>query len=161
LVGCRKASLNLHFAAELAKGAPGVGRGNPYRPPFLPIAADHLGVYACFALRPKPRDLTLTLLCSGTTAGDLTQRSAPRVGMPSESLVARIRVNTAKCPDCVSRLPRRVACDRSTRQCEAVLLTLIEEGFLVRTTDGAFIALPTMSRALKAGVVRSHLRESA
>jgi hypothetical protein len=31
--------------------------------------------------------------------------------------------------------------------CEAILLTLVAEGFLARTTDGAFIAMPTRPRA--------------
>ena len=45
--------------------------------------------------------------------------------------------------------------------CELAINALLEEGFLVRTSDGAFLALPGPARPLKARLVSEPTRRRA
>jgi hypothetical protein len=75
------------------------------------------------------------------------------VFMPPELLVARIRGEYREMPGLSLTLAQ--ACrlwHMHARECEAVLETLVAEGFLGRTQSGSFIALPATSQRLIAGV---------
>ena len=84
---------------------------------------------------------------------------------PSDPLVVRIRGEYREMPGL--RLTFAQACrlwqvDAAT--CETVLHTLVADGFLFQTVDGAFIALPTSDmrpRAAKARLPFAHVRRSA
>lgn len=80
----------------------------------------------------------------------------------SDPLVVRIRGEYREMPGL--RLTLAQACrlwqvDAAT--CESVLHRLVAEGFLFRTMDGAFIALPTSDMRLRAAKARLPLRRSA
>jgi hypothetical protein len=83
--------------------------------------------------------------------------------MPSlNPLVARIRGEYREMPGL--RLTVAQACrlwQIDAPACEAVLHELITDGFLARTQDGAFIALPATGRALKFRLASSGLRRRA
>ena len=84
---------------------------------------------------------------------------------PPETLVVRIRGEYREMPGL--RLTFAQACrlwqvDGAT--CNAVLQTLVDEGFLIGRQDGTFIALPTMCtqlQALKADLTPTQLRRGA
>ena len=70
--------------------------------------------------------------------------------MPSDALVARIQGEYREMPGL--RLTVAEACrlwqlDAST--CTAIVEALVVQGFLMRTRDGAFVALPATPQALK------------
>ena len=82
--------------------------------------------------------------------------------LPSEILVSRIRAEYREMPGL--HLTLEQACrlwQINATECEAVLETLVAEGFLVRAHDGAFIALPTTSKRLKAAIAPSRVRRGA
>jgi len=99
-------------------------------------------------------------LDTGGSAGGAVLDDKEALMLSPELLVARIRGEYREMPGL--RLTFAQACrlwqvDAST--CEAVLQTLLAEGFLVRTADGAFMALPTPHMAhatpLKAALAQS------
>jgi hypothetical protein len=70
---------------------------------------------------------------------------------PSDPLVDRVRGEYGEMPGL--RLTLAQACrlwQMDAVACETVLQVLITEGFLARTEDGAFIAMPTTRKAIKA-----------
>lgn len=83
--------------------------------------------------------------------------------MPSlDILVVRIRGEYREMPGMrltVAQARRLWQLDAG--QCDAVLEALVAEGFLVRTHDGAYIALPSTPRSLKAALTPMPLRHSA
>jgi hypothetical protein len=67
-----------------------------------------------------------------------------------DSLRARVRGEYREMPGLRLTVPQ--ACrlwQVDAPSCEAVLIELIAEGFLARTHDGAFIALPTTSKQVR------------
>ena len=69
---------------------------------------------------------------------------------PSDPLVARVRGEYGEMPGL--RLTFAQACrlwQMDAAACESVLQVLIAEGFLARTDEGAFIAMPTTHKVLK------------
>lgn len=83
--------------------------------------------------------------------------------MPSlDTLVARIRGEYREMPGLrltVAQARRLSQLDAG--QCDAVLEALIAEGFLVRTHDAAYMALPSTPGSLKAALTPIRLRHSA
>ena len=80
----------------------------------------------------------------------------------SEPLATRVRGEYAEMPGL--RLTVAQACrlwQMDAVLCEAVLQTLVTEGFLVRTRDNAFVALPATPTPLKAGGTPLRLRRKA
>jgi hypothetical protein len=81
--------------------------------------------------------------------------------LPSDALVARIRGEYREMPGL--RLTVAQACrlwQLDAPTCTAVMEALVAQGFLVRTRDGACVALPATPKALKveqtfAGVART------
>jgi hypothetical protein len=80
--------------------------------------------------------------------------------LPSEILVSRIRAEYREMPGLHLTLEQACRLLNAT-ECEAVLETLVAEGFLVRAHNGAFIALPTTSKRLKAAIAPSRVRRGA
>ena len=78
------------------------------------------------------------------------------MSLPPESIVARVRGEFGEMPGLRLTLPQ--ACrlwqlDPST--CESVLRSLVSDGFLLRTPDGAYVAVPA---ELRAHTVKAPLR---
>jgi hypothetical protein len=70
--------------------------------------------------------------------------------LPSDALLARIRGEYQEMPGLrltVAQASRLWQLDALT--CTAVVEALVAHGFLVRTRDGAFVALPATPKALK------------
>ena len=70
--------------------------------------------------------------------------------MPSDALVARIRGEYREMPGL--RLTVAQACrlwQLDAPTCAVVVEGLVAQGFLMRTRDGAFVALPATPKALK------------
>ena len=71
--------------------------------------------------------------------------------MPSDPLVTRVRGEYGEMPGL--RLTLAQACrlwQLEPAVCDAILQALVAEGFLARTTDRAFIVMPTTQKGLRA-----------
>ena len=82
--------------------------------------------------------------------------------MAPEGLLSRIRGEYREMPGL--RLTFLQACrlwQLDPIACDAALKALVAESFLVRTSDGAFIAMPAVSRESNRGAWSPRLRQSA